>query len=572
MAQRKSAAPLVGVVMGSDSDWEVMQHAVAQLDALGIPFETRVVSAHRMPDDMFEYAEDAARARPARSSSPAPAAPRICPGMLAAKTTVPVLGVPVPSKYLRGEDSLLFDRADAEGHSRSRRSRSARRAPRMPRLFAGAHPRGHRRRAREAGSRRSAQSSRRDAARARCACRLRHDRDVSERARGDSAGRMARASRRRPARPHVLHGGAEPGLQGRGARPGQRQPGGQRRRPALHADYLDKAGLARLASLVPRGNDRVRERSRRRARIPRARARGSRRPPQASRSRRTASARRRFSPTTASTSRRSPCCAAPTTRAASIAALVPGIVKSARMGYDGKGQIRVASVADVDPAFAAMRGQPCVLEKLRRPRLRSLGDRRAQRARRDVDVAGGREPPSRRHPRRLDRAGARRGRSSRRARATSPRAVADRARLPRRALRRDVRHGRRRAAGQRDRAAAAQQRPLHDRRVRHVAVRAAGARPRRPAARRSVAAHAAVMVNLLGDLWFDGPDANAPREPDWTAVLAPSAREAASLRQGRAAPRAQDGTRDLPRRAARRRARDRARDQGSAGHSRADAL
>ena len=89
MAQRK-AAPQVGLVMGSDSDWDVMKHAATQLDAFGVTYESRVVSAHRMPDEMFEYAEDAA--------------PR---GMLAAKTTVPVLGVPVPSKYLRGEDSLL---------------------------------------------------------------------------------------------------------------------------------------------------------------------------------------------------------------------------------------------------------------------------------------------------------------------------------------------------------------------------------------------------------------------------------------------------------------------------------
>ena len=59
MAQRKSAAPLVGVVMGSESDWDTMKHAAAQLDAFGVPYEARVLSAHRMPDDMFEYAEDA---------------------------------------------------------------------------------------------------------------------------------------------------------------------------------------------------------------------------------------------------------------------------------------------------------------------------------------------------------------------------------------------------------------------------------------------------------------------------------------------------------------------------------
>jgi len=104
MAQRKSS-PLVGVVMGSDSDWDIMRHAAAQLDALGIPYEARVVSAHRMPDDMFEYAEDAGP-RGLRCIIAGAGGAAHLPGMLAAKTIVPVLGVPVPSKYLRGEDSL----------------------------------------------------------------------------------------------------------------------------------------------------------------------------------------------------------------------------------------------------------------------------------------------------------------------------------------------------------------------------------------------------------------------------------------------------------------------------------
>ena len=104
MAQRK-AAPLVGLVMGSDSDWEIMRHAAAQLDALSIPYEARVISAHRMPDDMFEYAEDAAP-RGIRVLIAGAGGAAHLPGMLAAKTIVPVLGVPVPSKYLHGEDSL----------------------------------------------------------------------------------------------------------------------------------------------------------------------------------------------------------------------------------------------------------------------------------------------------------------------------------------------------------------------------------------------------------------------------------------------------------------------------------
>jgi 5-(carboxyamino)imidazole ribonucleotide mutase len=105
MAARK-AAPLIGLVMGSDSDWEVMKHAAAQLDAFGVPFESRVVSAHRMPDDMFEYAEDAGP-RGLRAIIAGAGGAAHLPGMLASKTTVPVLGVPVPTKYLRGEDSLL---------------------------------------------------------------------------------------------------------------------------------------------------------------------------------------------------------------------------------------------------------------------------------------------------------------------------------------------------------------------------------------------------------------------------------------------------------------------------------
>jgi 5-(carboxyamino)imidazole ribonucleotide mutase len=104
MAQRK-AAPLVGLVMGSDSDWDIMRHAARELEAFGIPFEARVVSAHRMPDDMFEYAEDAGP-RGIRVLIAGAGGAAHLPGMLAAKTAVPVLGVPVPSKYLRGEDSL----------------------------------------------------------------------------------------------------------------------------------------------------------------------------------------------------------------------------------------------------------------------------------------------------------------------------------------------------------------------------------------------------------------------------------------------------------------------------------
>ncbi|WP_423196183.1 MULTISPECIES: 5-(carboxyamino)imidazole ribonucleotide mutase [unclassified Cupriavidus] len=100
------AKPVVGVVMGSSSDWDVMQHAVAMLKDFGVPCEAQVVSAHRMADDMFRYAE-AARARGIRAIIAGAGGAAHLPGMIAAKTIVPVFGVPVPSKYLRGEDSLL---------------------------------------------------------------------------------------------------------------------------------------------------------------------------------------------------------------------------------------------------------------------------------------------------------------------------------------------------------------------------------------------------------------------------------------------------------------------------------
>ncbi|HEY9102368.1 5-(carboxyamino)imidazole ribonucleotide mutase [Chitinimonas sp.] len=96
----------VGLVMGSNSDWDVMQHAARQLKAFGIQFEARVVSAHRTPDLLFEYAATA-EARGLKAIIAGAGGAAHLPGMLAAKTAVPVLGVPVPSKYLRGEDSLL---------------------------------------------------------------------------------------------------------------------------------------------------------------------------------------------------------------------------------------------------------------------------------------------------------------------------------------------------------------------------------------------------------------------------------------------------------------------------------
>ena len=98
--------PLVGIVMGSRSDWETMQHAAQKLEALGVPHEVRIVSAHRTPDVLFQYA-DAAQSRGLRAIIAGAGGAAHLPGMLAAKTAVPVLGVPVQSKALNGMDSLL---------------------------------------------------------------------------------------------------------------------------------------------------------------------------------------------------------------------------------------------------------------------------------------------------------------------------------------------------------------------------------------------------------------------------------------------------------------------------------
>jgi len=98
--------PIVGVVMGSDSDWPTMQAAAAVLRDFGVPYEARVVSAHRTPDLLFEYAETA-QSRGLKAIIAGAGGAAHLPGMLAAKTIVPVLGVPVQSKALSGKDSLL---------------------------------------------------------------------------------------------------------------------------------------------------------------------------------------------------------------------------------------------------------------------------------------------------------------------------------------------------------------------------------------------------------------------------------------------------------------------------------
>lgn len=100
------AQPLVGIVMGSDSDWEVMQHAARRLQEFGVPHERRVVSAHRSPDLLYQYASEAG-GRGIRCIIAGAGGAAHLPGMLASKTALPVLGVPIPSRHLQGLDSLL---------------------------------------------------------------------------------------------------------------------------------------------------------------------------------------------------------------------------------------------------------------------------------------------------------------------------------------------------------------------------------------------------------------------------------------------------------------------------------
>src|SRR5471030_193604 len=119
--------PLVGVIMGSSSDWEVMQNEVAILKQFGVPFEAKVISAHSMPDEMYAYAKSA-RARGLRAIIAGAGGAAHLPVSVAAMTIVPVLGVPVPSKYLRGEDSMLSILQCLRA-CRCRPSPSAKRAP-----------------------------------------------------------------------------------------------------------------------------------------------------------------------------------------------------------------------------------------------------------------------------------------------------------------------------------------------------------------------------------------------------------------------------------------------------------
>ena len=206
--------------------------------------------------------------------------------------------------------------------------------------------------------------------------------------------------------------------------------------------------------------------------------------------------------------------------AASVAAqLLPGIVKSARFGYDGKGQARVRTREDVAAAWRRMRGQPCVLEQHDRPRLRGVGHRRPQRARRSDDVAGVGEPAPRRHPRRVDRARAGPAPISRTRRARSRRGVA--AALDYRGVLCVE------LFVARDGALLVNEIAPRPHNSGHYSIDACVTSQFEQQARvladlplGDTRQHTpAVMVNLLGDLWFASAGSDTPREPPWADVL-----------------------------------------------------
>jgi 5-(carboxyamino)imidazole ribonucleotide synthase len=231
--------------------------------------------------------------------------------------------------------------------------------------------------------------------------------------------------------------------------------------------------------------------------------------------------------------------------------LLPGILKTARLGYDGKGQQRVKTRAELVEAWQATGCVPCVLEKMLPLEFEC-----------SVILARGRDgqivhfPPQRNlhrdgilavtevHPQNMPKTVAQGA-------VNSAKSIAERPGLRGRAVRRVLRAGRRLAGGERNGAAPAQQRPLHDGSLRRVAVRAAGAHACRPAAGGVPRQHSpALMLNLLGDLWFvEGSERTRHAALERRARAA--RRPPAPLRQGRPAPRPQDGPPDLHRRHAR---------------------
>ena len=362
---RPKQTPRVGVVMGSDSDWDIMQHAVAQLAAFGVAHETKVVSAHRMPDAMFAYAEGAAARGLACIIAGAGGAAHL-PGMLAAKTRLPVLGVPIPSRHLQGQDSLLSIVQMPKGipvatFAIGEAGRVQRRA------VCGGDARAERCRPRATSL---------DAFR---------------------AAQTARASAMTlPPTQEVIAPGSWLGLLGGGQLgrmfcmaaqsmgykvavldPGAASPAGSVADRHIRADYRDQAGLSALASLsVPRPpNSRT---SPPRASIIWARGFASRQRRRASPSRRTASAKRDSCRRMVSLSRLMPCSKRKRRRAPSIPRSSPASSRARAWATTAKDRCGSRRWTRSAPRFASMQGKRLHRRAVRLPGAGGVGRRGAQ--------------------------------------------------------------------------------------------------------------------------------------------------------------------------------------------------
>ena len=350
--------PVVGVIMGSSSDWEVMKHAVAMLEDFGVPYEAQVISAHRMPQDMAEYGA-AAHARGLRGIIAGAGGAAHLPGMMAALTEVPVFGVPVPSKYLRGEDSLLsivqmpkgvpvatFAIGEAgAANAAPARDRHAGRHGRRPASEAGGVPRPpDAGRARHEGS-------------ARGLIRMTQSTAFSIAPAAGSAcwaaASWAACSVTPPrawAKVAVLD-------------PAEECPAGMVADLHIRAAYDDEAGLARLAQQCRAVTTEFENVPADSLRALAARCRVS---PAADA---VAVVQDRIAEKPSSPRRAFPSSPHAAIRGeadlrAAPANLFPGILRVARMGYDGKGQARIATREEALAAYAEFGGVPCVLEAL----------------------------------------------------------------------------------------------------------------------------------------------------------------------------------------------------------------
>ncbi len=503
----------VGIVMGSASDWDTMRVASETLREFGVAFEARVVSAHRMPDAMFAYAEAATRAA-TRASNPLAAViagaggAAHLPGMLASKTLVPVLGVPIPSRHLHGLDSLYSIVQMPRGIPVATFAIGAAGAANAALFAVAMLAAGDRALSAKLSAWREAQTARRP--------RRRSSRDV--------AGRSTMTRERPTVAPGGwlgLLGGGQLGrmfamaAQSLGYRVAVLDP--DRDGPAasvcdehFEAGYLDAPALENLAlqcaavttefenvpaqSLAFLAEHCFTTPSAESVAVAQDRI-----------------AEKRFIASCGIAVVPHAVVEEPSDLDAVDDALFPAILKTSRMGYDGKGQARVATRAEAVEAFASLGGRPAVLETAARPRVRGVGDRRARRRRRDRDLRARRERPSRRHPRDHDGAVAARDAGARdrpRRRRAAHRA---RARLRRRAVRRVLR----RRGGDDGLRLLVNEIAPRPHNSGHYTIdacitsqfaqqaRIAAGLPLGETRRHS----AAVMLNLLGDLWFaDGDD------------------------------------------------------------------